>query len=83
MKKSEKNNKDKENKNKKDKKIDRIEDIKAFLSQCKRVLMILRKPTREEFLNISKVTGLGICFLGILGYIIHVPIIYLKGLIKP
>ncbi|MBW9220654.1 protein translocase SEC61 complex subunit gamma [Methanothermococcus sp. SCGC AD-155-M21] len=69
--------------NKGDKKIDKIESIKTFLNQCKRVLMILRRPTREEFLNISKVTGLGICFLGLLGYIIHVPITYLKGLIKP
>ena len=66
-----------------DKKIGKIESIKTFLNQCKRVLMILRRPTREEFLNISKVTGLGICFLGLLGYVIHVPIIYLKGLIKP
>ncbi|HIP16858.1 MAG TPA: protein translocase SEC61 complex subunit gamma [Methanothermococcus okinawensis] len=68
---------------KRDKKIDRLESVKAFLNQCRRVLMILRRPTKEEFLNMSKVTGLGICFLGLLGYIIHVPITYLKGLIKP
>ena len=60
----------------------KIEELKSFLDQCKRVLMVLRKPTREEYLNVAKVTGLGITFLGILGYIIHVPIVYLKGLVK-
>jgi len=60
----------------------KIEKLKSFLEQCKRVLMVLRKPTTEEYLNVAKVTGLGICFLGILGYIIHVPIVYLKGMIK-
>ncbi|AXI25400.1 protein translocase SEC61 complex subunit gamma [Methanofervidicoccus sp. A16] len=64
-------------------KIDeKIEELKSFLNQCKRVLMVLRKPTREEYLNVAKVTGLGICFLGVLGYIIHVPIVYLKGIVK-
>ncbi|HIQ32582.1 MAG TPA: protein translocase SEC61 complex subunit gamma [Methanothermococcus okinawensis] len=60
----------------------KIEELKAFLHQCKRVLMVLRKPTWEEYLNVAKVTGLGICFLGILGYIIHVPIVYLKTVYK-
>jgi len=60
----------------------KIEELKSFLDQCKRVLMVLRKPTREEYLNVAKITGLGICFLGALGYIIHVPIVYLKGLVK-
>ena len=60
----------------------KIEKLKSFLEQCRRVLMVLRKPTTEEYLNVAKVTGLGITFLGILGYIIHVPIVYLKGLVK-
>ncbi|MDK2789752.1 MAG: protein transport protein subunit gamma [Methanothermococcus sp.] len=61
----------------------KVNELKDFLQQCKRVLMVSRKPTREEFLTISKVTGLGICVLGALGFIIHVPITYIKGLIKP
>ncbi|AEH06522.1 protein translocase SEC61 complex subunit gamma [Methanothermococcus okinawensis] len=61
----------------------KINDLKSFLNQCKRVLMISRKPTRDEFLNVSKVTGLGICLLGAIGFVIHVPITYLKGLLKP
>jgi protein transport protein SEC61 subunit gamma-like protein len=61
----------------------KFDELKSFLNQCKRVLMISRKPTRDEFLNVSKVTGLGICLLGAIGFVIHVPITYLKGLIKP
>jgi len=60
----------------------KVEELIAFLNQCKRVLMVLRKPTWEEYVNVAKVTGLGICFLGTLGYMIHVPITYLKGLVK-
>ncbi|MBA2861401.1 protein translocase SEC61 complex subunit gamma [Methanococcus maripaludis] len=60
-----------------------LNNLKDFLHQCRRVLMISRKPTRQEYLTISKVTGLGICLLGFVGFIIHVPITYLKGLIKP
>ena len=61
----------------------KFDELKSFLNQCKRVLMISRKPTRDEFLNVSKVTGLGICLLGAIGFVIHVPITYLIGLIKP
>ncbi|WP_292461058.1 protein translocase SEC61 complex subunit gamma [Methanothermococcus sp.] len=61
----------------------KIDELKSFLNQCKRVLMISRKPTKDEFLNVSKVTGLGICLLGAIGYVIHVPITYIKDFIKP
>ncbi len=61
----------------------KLEEIKAFLEQCRRVLMITRKPTTEEYINVAKITGLGITLLGVLGYIIHVPIQYIKSIIKP
>jgi protein transport protein SEC61 subunit gamma-like protein len=60
-----------------------LNGLKDFLQQCRRVLMISRKPTRQEYITISKVTGLGICLLGFVGFVIHVPITYLKALIKP
>jgi protein transport protein SEC61 subunit gamma-like protein len=60
-----------------------VNNLKDFLQQCKRVLMISRKPNREEYLTISKVTGIGICLLGIIGFFIHVPVTYLKTLILP
>ncbi len=61
----------------------KISELKSFLQQCRRVLIITRKPTRDEFINVSKITGLGICLLGAIGFIIHVPITYIKGMLKP
>ena len=37
-----------------------------------RVLKLARKPTREEFLTISKIAILGIALIGMLGFIIYV-----------
>jgi protein transport protein SEC61 subunit gamma-like protein len=37
-----------------------------------RVLKLARKPTREEFLMISKIAILGIALIGMLGFIIYV-----------
>ncbi|MBS3145824.1 protein translocase SEC61 complex subunit gamma [Candidatus Woesearchaeota archaeon] len=44
--------------------------FKRFLIQCKRVFKVTRKPSKEEFLVISKVTGIGILIIGLLGFII-------------
>ncbi|UEC42492.1 MAG: Protein translocase subunit SecE [Methanothrix sp.] len=37
-----------------------------------RVLKLARKPNREEFMTISKISILGITLIGILGFIIYV-----------
>ena len=44
--------------------------FKRFLIQCKRVFKVTRKPSKEEFLVISKVTGIGILIIGLLRFII-------------
>jgi protein transport protein SEC61 subunit gamma and related proteins len=44
--------------------------IKSFMIQCKRVWLILRKPTKKEFSVIAKVSALGILVLGLLGFLI-------------
>ncbi|VVB83656.1 Protein translocase subunit SecE [uncultured archaeon] len=48
--------------------------LKSFLEKCKRVWMVLRKPTREEFLKIAKVSAVGILIIGILGFLISIVI---------
>ena len=78
-----KNNDNKGVKNNDNKIKSKIDELKAFIQQCKRVLAITRKPTVDEYLNVSKITGLGICILGTIGFVIHVPIMYIKGLLKP
>lgn len=44
--------------------------IKSFILQSKRVWHVLKKPSREEFLTVAKVSALGILALGALGFII-------------
>ena len=44
--------------------------IKEKLKQYKRVLSVARKPDKEEFLLSARITGAGIIFLGLIGFII-------------
>lgn len=37
-----------------------------------RVLKLTKKPSREEFLTIAKVAGLGILAIGFIGFLIYV-----------
>jgi protein transport protein SEC61 subunit gamma and related proteins len=46
--------------------------FKSFVRECVRVFKITKKPTKEEFKTISKVAGLGIIVIGLLGFIVHV-----------
>jgi protein transport protein SEC61 subunit gamma and related proteins len=45
--------------------------FKSFMRECIRVFKITKKPTKEEFKTISKVAGLGILIIGLLGFIVH------------
>lgn len=44
--------------------------LRKFLYECKRVLRVARKPDKEEYLTIAKVTGLGILLIGLVGFVI-------------
>ena len=45
--------------------------LKDFLIECKRVMRITKRPNKEEFLTIVKVSGLGILVIGFIGFIFH------------
>ena len=49
-----------------------IENIKQFASKCKRVWLVLKKPTKKEFQQITKVSAIGIALLGVLGFLISI-----------
>jgi len=42
--------------------------LKAYL----RILKLTKKPSRQEFLMIAKVAGVGIILIGFVGFIIYV-----------
>ncbi|MAG39832.1 protein translocase SEC61 complex subunit gamma [Candidatus Pacearchaeota archaeon] len=44
--------------------------FKFSLTQYKRVWRLLRKPSREEFLTISKVSAIGLLIIGAIGFVI-------------
>ena len=48
------------------------EKTKAFTLKSKRVWMALKKPTREEFMSVTKISALGILILGVVGFAISV-----------
>ncbi len=45
-------------------------DIKSKIREWRRVLQISRKPTKDEFLNSSKICALGMLLIGIIGFAI-------------
>ncbi|MCL5018528.1 MAG: protein translocase SEC61 complex subunit gamma, partial [Candidatus Pacearchaeota archaeon] len=49
-----------------------FENLKNFIAKCKRVWMVLKKPTREEFLKVAKVSAAGISIIGLLGFLISI-----------
>ena len=44
--------------------------IKSFFVQCNRVWHILRKPSKEEFLAVAKVSSIGILIIGAVGFLV-------------
>lgn len=41
-----------------------------FIQNCKRLFRVARKPGREEYLQVAKITGLGIVLIGMFGFIV-------------
>lgn len=56
------------------------ESIVRFIKMNQRVLRVSKRPDREEFVNVSKITGLGIIVIGVIGFIISL-IVQLMGYI--
>ncbi|HTY91223.1 MAG TPA: protein translocase SEC61 complex subunit gamma [Methanocella sp.] len=60
-----------------------LERITDSIKQYVRILKLTRKPSMDEFLTISKVAGIGIILIGIIGFIIYllmvpIPTMFLK-----
>jgi len=45
--------------------------LKSFILECRRVLRVTKKPTKEEFKTIVKASALGMAIIGAMGFIIH------------
>lgn len=43
-----------------------------FIKLCQRVLHVSKKPGRDEFLNVAKITGIGVLIIGTIGFVISI-----------
>jgi len=48
----------------------KMQRFKEFLTECRRVLRITKKPDKEEFKTIVKISGIGIIIIGALGFLV-------------
>ncbi len=46
--------------------------LKSFIMECRRVLIVTKKPGREEFKAIVKVSGIGMIIIGLIGFFIFI-----------
>ncbi len=44
--------------------------LKSFIKECKRVLQLTKKPSKEEFKIIVKITAAGMFLIGLIGFLI-------------
>ena len=44
--------------------------LKRFIGESKRVLIVTKKPTKDEFRTIVKASGLGILIIGFIGFVV-------------
>ena len=46
--------------------------LKSFVLECIRVFQVTKKPNKEEFTIIVKVSAIGILLIGLVGFVIQV-----------
>ncbi|GEM_PF-713734 len=49
----------------------KLDLLKDFFVECKRVLLITKKPDKQELKTIIKVSGLGMLIIGVIGFLIN------------
>lgn len=49
-----------------------LTSVKSFFERCKRVWLVLKKPTKQEFEKVAKVSAVGILIIGALGFLISI-----------
>jgi len=56
-----------------------LSPIKSFAIKCRRVWLALKKPTKEEFVKVAKVSAVGIIILGFIGFAVS---LFMKIFVK-
>lgn len=53
--------------------------LRRFPSEASRILKLSKKPTRSEFEDVARVTGMGIVILGAIGLAFLLARVFLEG----
>jgi len=48
-----------------------LEKFKNYMLHSWRVLLITKKPNKEEYKTVVKASGLGIAVIGLIGFLLH------------
>lgn len=48
-----------------------IEAVKKFIEDSKRIFVVSKKPTMQEYKQMAMIIGLGIIFIGVMGFLIY------------
>ena len=51
--------------------------LKSFIGQCNRVWYLLKKPNKEEFTTVAKVSAIGLGVVGGMGFLIAVIMLFI------
>jgi protein transport protein SEC61 subunit gamma-like protein len=54
-------------------------NLKEFGKKCKRVWLVMKKPTKREFNLVTKVTAIGIAIIGFVGFVISIIVNLFNG----
>ena len=46
--------------------------LTSFFLKSKRVWHVLKKPTREEFISVTKISAIGIALVGVIGFTVSI-----------
>ena len=49
-----------------------LHKTRTFIIECKRVWRVTKKPSKDEFSAIVKVTSIGIAIIGLMGFLINI-----------
>ncbi len=49
----------------------KFDRLKTFITECKRVLRVTKKPDKQEFTTIVKISSIGMAVIGVVGFLVH------------
>ncbi|MBI5332908.1 MAG: protein translocase SEC61 complex subunit gamma [Candidatus Aenigmarchaeota archaeon] len=58
----------------------RLDRLKGFIDQCKRVLIVANKPDLDEYKSYIKISAIGIAIIGVIGFAIFMVVQIIGGL---